>query len=54
MIAICRKIEIHLGIFDYENRAEKTEDKLKMAQIIRLAEQLCKEQSAPFRTDDRC
>lgn len=43
-----------LESFDYENRAEKTEDKLKMAQIIRLAEQLCKEQSAPFRTDDRC
>lgn len=39
--------------FDYENRAEKTEAKLKMVQIVRLAEQLCKEQSAPFRTDVR-
>lgn len=52
MIAIYRKIETHLGMLP-GLITKMTKDKLKMVQIVRLAEQFCKEQSAPFRTDAR-
>lgn len=46
MIVIYRKIEICVGILPYlmmKRGEQKTGDKLKMIQIVRLAEELSKE-----------
>lgn len=46
MIVIYRKIEICVGILPYlmmKKGEQKTGDKLKMIQIVRLAEELSKE-----------
>lgn len=51
MITIYREAETHLGM--RPDLIMKTEDKLKMVQTVRLAEQLCKGQCAPFRMDAR-